>query len=75
VLDKRKTDELVEAVEWLLDKRHRASSAIEGFNALLRPYMYVKKGATKVFLNCSGLGTTFEPVEAENAKGRQLMKP
>lgn len=44
VLDKHKTVELIEAVEWLLDKRHRASSAIEGFNALLKPYMYVRKG-------------------------------
>ena len=49
-LNKRKTDELVEAVEWLLDKRHRASSAIEGFNAILRPYMYVRKGVNQGFL-------------------------
>lgn len=45
-----KTAELVHAVEWLLDKRHRASSAIEGFNALLRPYMYVRKGVSQGFL-------------------------
>lgn len=50
VLQKHKMDELVKAVEWLLDKRHRASSAIEGFNALLRPYMYVRKGVSQGFL-------------------------
>ena len=50
VLDKHKTVELIEAVEWLLDKRHRASSAIEGFNALLKPYMYVRKGVSQGFL-------------------------
>lgn len=49
-LDKRKSDELVAAAEWLLGKRHRASSAIEGFNALLRPYMYVRKGVNQGFL-------------------------
>jgi hypothetical protein len=50
VLGERKTDELVKAVEWLLDKRHRASSAVEGFNAILRPYMYVRKGVNQGFL-------------------------
>ena len=50
VLDQRKTDELAKAVEWLLDKRHRASSAVEGFNAILRPYMYVRKGVNQGFL-------------------------
>ena len=33
-----------------LHKRHRASSAIEGFNAALRPYLWVHKGATQGFL-------------------------
>jgi hypothetical protein len=37
-------------VELLLDKRHRASSAIEGFNSLLRPYMDVRKGVSQGFL-------------------------
>ncbi|MBL0711119.1 MAG: transposase [Colwellia sp.] len=41
---------LMKKVEKLLDKRHRASSAIEGFNALLRPYMYVRKGVSQGFL-------------------------
>ena len=30
--------------------RYRASSAIEGFNAALRPYLYVHKGVTQDFL-------------------------
>ena len=30
---------------------HRASSAIEGFNAALRPYLYVHKGVTQGFLD------------------------
>lgn len=33
-----------------LQRRHRASSAIEGFNAALRPYLYVQKGVTSGFL-------------------------
>ena len=32
------------------EKRYRASSAIEGFNAALRPYLYVHKGVTQNFL-------------------------
>ena len=39
---------LLEAVEAVLHQRHRASSAIEGFNAALRPYLYV---ATQGFLD------------------------
>ncbi len=34
----------------LIERRHRASSAIEGFNAALRPYLYVHKGVTAGFL-------------------------
>ena len=30
---------------------HQHSSAIEGFNAALRPYLYVHKGATQGFLD------------------------
>ncbi len=41
---------LIEAVKTLLEKHHRASSAIEGFNAALRPYLYVHKGVTPGFL-------------------------
>ena len=42
---------LLDAVEEVLHQRHRASSAIEGFNASLRPYLYVHKGATQGFLD------------------------
>jgi hypothetical protein len=45
-----KTDALLEAVQALLEKHHRASSAIEGFNAALRPHLYVHKGVTQRFL-------------------------
>ena len=44
------TGALLDAVEALLQPRHRASSAIEGFNAALRPYLYVHKGVTQGFL-------------------------
>ena len=43
-------DALLDAVEELLIHRHRASSAIEGFNAALRPFLYVHKGVTQGFL-------------------------
>lgn len=49
-LTKEKSDELVALAEWFLNKRHRASSAVEGFNALLRPYRYVRKGVSQGFL-------------------------
>ena len=42
---------LLEAVEAVLHQRHRASSAIEGFNAALRPYLYVHKGVSQGFLD------------------------
>ncbi len=45
-----KTDALLGTVEALVEKHHRASSAIEGFNAALRPHLYVHKGATQNFL-------------------------
>ena len=38
------------AVEHIFVHRHRASSAIEGFNAALRPHLYVHKRATQGFL-------------------------
>ena len=41
---------LLDEVEALLVQRHRASSAIEGFNAALRPFLYVHKGVTQGFL-------------------------
>ena len=45
-----RTDALLDAVDQLLLQRHRASSAIEGFNAALRPFLYVHKGVTQGFL-------------------------
>ena len=42
---------LLDAVETVRRQRHRASSAIEGFNAALRPYLYVHKGVTQGFLD------------------------
>ena len=42
---------LLDGVEAVLHQRHRASSAIEGFNAALRPYLYVHKGVTQGFLD------------------------
>jgi hypothetical protein len=42
--------DLLSRVELLLWLRHRASSAIEGFNAALRPHLYVHKGVTQEFL-------------------------
>ncbi len=41
---------LIDEIHALLGKRYRASSAIEGFNAALRPYLYVHKGVTQNFL-------------------------
>jgi hypothetical protein len=43
-------DTLLNAVKALLEQRHRASSAIEGFNAALPPFLYVHKGVTQGFL-------------------------
>lgn len=43
-------EELFMDVDAALQRRHRASSAIEGFNAALRPYLYVQKGVTSGFL-------------------------
>ena len=38
------------SVKEVIQRRHRASSAIEGFNAALRPFLYVHKGVTDGFL-------------------------
>jgi len=43
-------DLMLAAVEKIFVERHRASSAIEGFNAALRPHLYVHKRATQGFL-------------------------
>ena len=44
-------DEIFAGVDAILKKRFRASSAIEGFNAALRPHLYVHKGASQGFLD------------------------
>lgn len=45
-----KTPEVLGSVKAVIRRRHRASSAIEGFNAALRPFLYVHKGVTEGFL-------------------------
>lgn len=45
-----KADRLLGIVDVIVQQRHRASSAIEGFNAALRPFLYVHKGVTQGFL-------------------------
>lgn len=44
------TEALLSAVDEAFRRRHRASSAIEGFNAALRPFLYIHKGVTQSFL-------------------------
>ena len=46
-----RTKILLPIIQKLLEQRHRASSAIEGFNASLRPFLYVHKGVTQGFLD------------------------
>jgi hypothetical protein len=41
---------LLAETEYLIEKRHRASSAVEGFNATLRTYLYARKGVNQGFL-------------------------
>ena len=43
--------QLLAEVEHLIEKRHRASSAVESFNATLRTYLYARKGVNQGFLN------------------------
>jgi len=50
MLGVEQADELVAKVHDVFERRHRASSAIEGFNAALRPFLYVHKGVTSGFL-------------------------
>ncbi len=45
-----KLDDLLDSIRALLEKRYRASSAIEGFNSVLRPYLYLRKGVNQNFL-------------------------
>lgn len=43
-------DAVLADVDLVMKFRHRASSAIEGFNASLRPHLYVHKGVSQGFL-------------------------
>lgn len=43
--------QVFEAVHLAAQNRYRASSAIEGFNAALRPFLYVHKGVSQGFLD------------------------
>jgi len=45
-----KLDDLLDSIRALLEKRYRASSAIEGFNSVLRPYLYHRKSVNQNFL-------------------------
>lgn len=49
-LDEVGVDEIIGNIERLLQTRHMASSAIEGFNATLRSYLYARKGVNQGFL-------------------------
>ncbi len=49
-LDDARVTELTGIIEELLQTRHMASSAIEGFNASLRTYLYARKGVNQGFL-------------------------
>ncbi len=50
-LSKSRANLLLDTVQTMWQQRHRASSAIEGFNSALRPFLYVQKRATQGFLN------------------------
>ena len=49
-LDEDGVNEIMATIEGLFQTRHMASSAIEGFNATLRCYLYVRKGVNQGFL-------------------------
>lgn len=49
--DPEQEEALYAEVLAIMVRRHRASSAIEGFNAALRPYLYIHKGVTQGFLD------------------------
>ena len=63
---------LLDAIEEVLHQRHRASSAIEGFNAALRPYLYVHKGATQGFLDLFVLGSICAHGAGDGTRGPAL---
>ena len=45
-----KLNDLLDSIKVLLEKRYRASSAIEGFNSVLRLYLYLRKCVNQNFL-------------------------
>jgi hypothetical protein len=45
-----RAEALLNAVMYQVQARHRASSAIEGLNSTLRPYLYLQRGVTQGFL-------------------------
>lgn len=49
-LGQTQADALLTTLRTMLSGHHRASSAIEGFNAALRPHLYLHKGVTPGFL-------------------------
>ena len=49
-VDENGVNEIMTTIEKQLQGRHMASSAIEGFNASLRSYLYVRKGVNQGFL-------------------------
>jgi len=49
-LSEAERTEITAKIEKLLQTRHMASSAIEGFNATLRTYLYARKGVNQGFL-------------------------
>ena len=49
-LDNTGITEITGKIEKFLQTRHMASSAIEGFNATLRTYLYARKGVNQGFL-------------------------
>jgi hypothetical protein len=53
----------------MLMKRQRASRAIEGFNALLRPYRYVRKGVSQGFLELFKAWHNLRAQRSEKHKG------
>ncbi len=60
---------LLDAIEAVRHQCHRASSAVEGFNAALRPYLYVHKGVTQGFLNLFRAGFNLRTRRRERHKG------
>lgn len=49
-LPRERAAELIALLQQLFLKRHRASSALEGFHAGIRPHLYVHKGVSQGFL-------------------------